>query len=313
MAEGKGLIAVTGASGFVGAHLCRQLEAARLPVIGITRDGAAGTRCIGDLAGTPNWGECLTGVSTVVHCAALAHQPLGNDAQQRALIYRVNHEAVVELARACVAAGVKRLVFLSTVKVYGESSSSRAPFSEDDVLAPEDDYGRSKVLAEAALAEFSSDDLEIIVLRLPLVYGSGVKANFQKLQRLASSGLPLPFACIRNRRSLLSNDNLVMVVVGLLKQASWSAQVLNVADPEPASVPDLVRWLALAGGARARLIPVPVWCMRGMAALLGRKDTVERLVGDLEISTTRLAVQLPELELGSTEKMVLGCAKNEQN
>lgn len=313
MAEREGLIAVTGASGFVGAHLCRQLESARLPVIGITRDGAGGTRCLGDLAGAPDWQECLKGVNTVVHCAALAHQPLTDDKQQRVLIYRVNHQAVVELAQNCVAAGVKRLVFLSTVKVYGESSSGRPPFSEDDVLAPEDDYGRSKMLAEAALAEFSNHDLEIVVLRLPLVYGPGVKANFRKLQQLALSGLPLPLGSIRNRRSILSIHNLNKVVIALLMRSSWPVRVLNVADPEPVSVSNLVRWLALSGGSRARLLPVPVWFLRSMAALLRRPGLVERLAGDLEVSTDRLAELLPEVDLRPAEEMVLECTINELN
>lgn len=301
------MIAVTGASGFIGAYLCQRLEASGIPVVGITRDGAEGTRCLGDLASTPDWAGCLQGIHTVIHCAALAHRVLQGDERQRSLIHQVNHQAVADLAQACIDIGVKRLLFLSSVKVYGESSSGRTPYSEKDQLRPEDDYGLSKALAEAALTEVAmTSNLEIGILRLPLVYGPGVKANFRKLQKLALSGLPLPLGSIHNRRSFLSVTNLGNVVTAILTRASWSFHALNVADPGPVSVADLVRWLAQAGGKRARFVPVPVGFLRRLAAVTGCNHLIEPLVGDLEISTDRLAAFLPEIRLRSVQETVLG-------
>lgn len=295
------LVAVTGASGFVGSYLLSHLRDAALPVVGITRDGVAGTRAVGDLALEPRWHDCLEGVGTVVHCAAVAHKPLGDSDEARSQVNRVNFDAVKRLAEACLASGVKRLLFLSTVKVYGESTSGRSPFAEGDALDPEDDYGASKARAEAALKELIGQGLEVCCLRLPLVYGPGAKANFRRLQTLATAPIPLPLGAIQNRRSVLALSNLAEVVAGMLALDEWPVTELNVADPEPVSVPDLVRMLASAQGNRATLFPVPIWLLRGVAGLFGREAVFVRVVGDLEVSTVRLSKVLPRVELSSTE------------
>lgn len=298
------LVAVTGASGFVGSYLLSHLRDAALPVVGITRDGVGGTRAVGDLALEPRWHDCLKGVGTVVHCAAVAHKPLGDSDEARSQVNRVNFDAVKRLGEACLASGVKRLLFLSTVKVYGESTSGRSPFAEGDALDPEDDYGASKARAEAALKELIDQGLEVCCLRLPLVYGPGAKANFRRLQTLATTPIPLPLGAIKNRRSVLALSNLAEVVAGMLALDEWPVTELNVADPEPVSVPDLVRMLAYAQGNRAWLFPVPVWLLRSVAGLFGRQAMLERVAGSLEVSTARCADVLPQTHLDSTHLCV---------
>lgn len=296
-----GVVAITGASGFVGAFLCQNLESAGFKVVRITRRGGGDSRAVGDIGFNPDWDSCLKGVDTVVHCAAIAHQPLGDTPEQKDYLHRVNCRAVKDLADACIRSGVSRLLFLSSVKVYGESTSLRPPFHESDQRLPEDDYGRSKFHAERTLEHFGESELDVCSLRLPLVYGVGAKANFRRLQRLAEAGFPLPLASIDNRRSLLSLLNLGSVVRGLLNLKAWPFNALNVADPSPVSVSDLVRWLAVASGTEARLFPFPVQVMRWMGALASRGDMVERIVGDLEVSTELLRTELPEIRLMSTQ------------
>lgn len=297
----KDLIAITGASGFIGNHLLVELKATGHPVVGITRSGVDGTRAVGELGDQPQWRECLQGVDTVVHCAAMAHKPLTDDAQEIEYLYRVSVDAAETLAEACLRAGVRRVIFLSSVKVYGESTSRRAAFKETDPLAPEDHYGRSKQQAEAILNHYANHGLQVCSLRLPLVYGPGAKANFLKLKKLALSGLPLPLRSITNRRSLLSLQNLTTVLNELLAQQSWHHQHMNVADPEPISVPELVRLIAQSEGKKSRLFPVPVPLLYLAAKLASRQSIVERLAGDLELDTSRLQQSLPLLALAETQ------------
>lgn len=294
-------IAITGASGFIGRHLLRALKAAGQPVFGITRSGSNDTRAVGDLGGQPQWDKCLQGVDTVVHCAAVAHKPLTDDAREIEYLYRVNVKAVESLAEACLRLGVRRLIFLSSVKVYGESTSERSPFKETDPLAPEDHYGLTKQQAEAILDGYADQGLQVCSLRLPLVYGPEAKANFLKLKKLALSGLPLPLASITNRRSLLSLQNLTVVLNELLAEQNWPYRYINVADPEPISVPDLVRLIAQTEGRKSRLFPMPVPLLYLAAKLASRQSIVERLAGDLEMDISRLKRSLPSLTIAPTQ------------
>jgi len=297
----KDLIAITGAAGFIGKHLLKDLKAAGHPVVGITRSGVDGTRAVGDLAEQPHWQECLQDVDTVVHCAAVAHKPLTDDTQEIEHLYRVNVKAVEALAEACLRSGVRRLVFLSSVKVYGESTSGRAPFKETDPLAPKDHYGHSKRQAEAIIDHYANRGLQVCSVRLPLVYGPYAKANFLKLKKLALSGLPLPLGSINNRRSLLGLSNLTEVLNGLLSQQIWLYQHINVADPEPVSVPEIVRLIARSRGRKSRLFRVPIPLLYLIAKLISRKAIIERLAGDLEIDTSCLQNSLPALTLNTTQ------------
>ncbi|MGQ9426889.1 NAD-dependent epimerase/dehydratase family protein [Gilvimarinus sp. F26214L] len=292
-------VAVTGASGFVGSHIVRFLLSRGWHVVPLSRSGRNGTIAL-DLCQPTELDTHLVGVDVLIHCAAEAHQaPQAGEspADFRKRIFRLNRDAIAPLAEACRGAGVGRFLFLSSAKVYGEQSV--APFAEDDPLQPVDPYGTSKMAAEEILNTFAPH-LEACSLRLPLIYGPSPKANLARLLRLAGSGAPLPFASIRNRRSLLGLNNLNRVIAAMLEADRWPHRVLNVADPEPISTSDLIRALAHSCGKRARLLPFPPRLLGGLLASLGRGEDFVRLAGDLELSTARLAHWLPHLRLEST-------------
>lgn len=205
---------------------------------------------------------------------------------------RVNVDGTVKLARDAAARGVKRFVFLSSVKVHGERISDR-PFSEGDIAHPEDAYGISKWEAERALAQIGKDTgMEVVVLRAPLVYGPGVKANFLRLMRLVARGVPLPFASVTNLRSVLYVGNLVDAIIRSLEAPAAAGKTYLVSDGEDVSTPDLIRALAGALQVPARLFPCPVAVLRAAAAVLGRGEEMARLVGSLQVDSSRIRSEL---------------------
>ncbi len=288
----KAVVALTGATGFVGRYLLDHLTKTGRPVRPISRSGGGAIVACGDLAySTPDWGDLFAGADTVIHCAAIAHQPLDDSRVGKELkrkLYRVNRDAVAEVAEGCMAAGVRRLIFLSTVKVYGESTRPGEAFKETDALNPQDDYGESKKQAEEVLRAFRQRGLEVCCLRLPLIYGPRAKANLLRLQRLAVSGMPLPLASIRNSRSLLGLNNLAIALDGLMEVERWNWSEVNIADPEPISTPELVRALGKVAGRAPLLVPFPVHLLTVMAKALGRASDIERLTENLEVSVRRL-------------------------
>ena len=251
---------VTGASGFIGRAVCGEFLKRSVRVRAAVRDEAseavagAERHCVGDLARPVRWP--LASVDAVVHLAGIAHELRGmsGEGQYRA----VNRDATEQLARQAAAAGVRRLVFASSIKVNGERTTLEHAFGEGDAPRPAGRYARSKWAAEQALAEVAaSTGLEVVVVRLPLVYGHGVRANFHRLVRLVKSGLPLPLASVRNRRSLLYVGNLADVLQLSLSVPAASGRTLLVSDGEDLSTPELVRRIANALGRTARLFAFP--------------------------------------------------------
>ncbi len=299
------LIAITGANGFIGSFLVRSLESDGSRVRRLVRNGGVDGRChaVGDLAAEPEWLESLRGVDTVVHCAAFAEKPEGPLATER--LFRVNRDAVAALAKACQDVGVRRLIFLSSVKVYGEVSSDQGGFSEADTLSPDDDYGMSKAEAEQLLlAGGCAKNLDVCVLRLPLVYGPGVKGNFARLMRLAYRGMPLPLASVDNRRSLLGLDNLAAVVAALVLDERKLNDVFNVADPTTMSTPELLRSLGSARHCTPRLFRFPVPLLRVAARMVGVSASFAKLTESAVVNTTKLAAALPNLRLAPTDELI---------
>jgi len=279
-----GTVVVSGASGFVGAALVQKLGALRAvhacfrSAPAVPPDGAEGM-VVGDLDGSTDWRQALRGADAVVHTAAHAHQ-LG--ATSEADYRRVNAEGTVNLARQAAEAGVRRFVFVSSVKVNGESAPPDRPYREADEPAPEDAYGRSKLAAEQGLAEVARQGgLEIVVLRPPLVYGPGAKGNLARLMGIVARGIPLPFGALRNRRSMVSLGNLCDAIVASLDFPAPTPRTYLLADGEDLSTPDLVRRLARVMERRAILFPVPAAALRLAGALVGRSGEVERLTGSL--------------------------------
>lgn len=284
-------VLVTGASGFVGQAIVAKLAAEGRDVIAATRSqistfpwGVAQIR-ISDLGGGANpLGETCS-ADVVVHAAARVHMMHDRVADSLALYRAVNVEGSLSLARQSRAAGARRFVYLSSIKVLGESSVRGQPLDDNSPALPADLYGVSKLEAERALATFCLDTgMELVVIRPPLVYGPGVKANFERLMRAIARRWPLPFGRIDdNRRSLVGLDNLVDLIAACVGHRAAAGRTFLVSDGEDLSTADLVRRLAQALGVPSRLVPVPVPLLRLAGAALGRRAAVQRLCGSLQV------------------------------
>jgi UDP-4-keto-D-QuiNAc 4-reductase len=282
-------VLVTGAAGFIGRALCRSLAERGHAVLGCSRRVAepiAGVELqpIGDIGPHTDWSGHMRGIEVVVHLANRAHRTRIDASVPR------EAEAAAALARAASAAGVRRLVYMSSVKAMGGATRLGRPFHPDDEPRPRDGYGRGKLATEEALsAATRGSALELVVLRPPLVYGPGVKANFRALIGLAASGLPLPFAGIDNRRSLLSIDNLVALTACACVHPGAAGRVLLARDAADLSTPALIRTLADGLGRHARLYAVPQASLAMLRALPGLGPLLEPLTLSLQVddSATR--------------------------
>ncbi len=291
-------VVVTGANGFVGRALCTALRAAGQRVRGIVRTAPAGDPALecdeiftGDLSGEPDWGTALQGAASIVHLAGRAHVTREQASDPGDAYRRINVEGTRRLACAAVDAGVRRLVFVSSIKVNGEAS--QIPFTESDAPRPEDAYGRTKWEAEQVLQQIAAASrLEIVILRPPLVYGPRVQGNFLTLMHAAARGLPLPLASIANRRSLIYLGNLVDAIAAGLVHPAAAGKTYLLADDAGVSTPDLVRAIAHALGKRARLLPCPPAWLKLAGMAVGKSDAVSRLTGSLQINSGRIRREL---------------------
>ena len=290
-------VLVTGADGFVGKAVCRRLLAAGYklraglwnaelwPVLESVTPGLSEFAVIGDLGASPNLSAALEDVSVVVHLAARVHVMHDNAADPLHEFRQVNVAGTAALARAAAEMGVRRLVFVSTAKVNGESTSGR-PFAEGDPAAPQDPYAVSKWEAEEALRSVAATTgLEVVIVRPPLVYGPGVRANFLRLMRLVERGLPLPLPDTNNRRSLIGVENLADCLVRCVSHPEAANETFMVSDGEDVSTRKLIARLARALGRSARFLPVPEFAVRLAARLVGKEAAVDRLLGSLVIDS----------------------------
>jgi nucleoside-diphosphate-sugar epimerase len=297
MAAGAQLILVTGATGFVGRVLCEALltrgYAVRAATRGSARLPAAVVQVqVGELGPHTDWNEALRGVDTVVHLAARTHV-LSDPASDPLREYRrINTEGTARLATAAAQAGVRRFVFLSSIKVNGEYTTAD-PYSAQDTPHPEDAYGVTKWEAERALRAVERHmGMGVVVLRPPLVYGPGVKANFRRLMQLVARGVPLPLGGVRNRRSMIYVENLADAICACIAAPQSAGRTYLVSDGTDLSTPDLIRALALAFGVRPRLFAVPVPLLAAVGAVLRRPDQVARLTRSLQVDSTPLRNEL---------------------
>ena len=282
-------VLVTGANGFVGSALVEDLRARGHAVVAATRAPSQNAVSVGDLNGATDWSAALEGCDAVIHTAARVHQMKEQAENAEALYRQTNVEATMNLARQAAAAGVRRFVFLSSIKAMGETGH----FTETTPCRPEDAYGRSKREAEEALLRLSAEaGLEVVILRLPLIYGPGVKGNFLSLMRVAKKGLPLPFGAVRNARSLLYLGNLVDVIALCVNHPAAAGRVFLPSDGVKVSTPELIRGIAEAVGRKAMLLPVPTSLMLAAAGLLGKGAAAVRLFGDLSVDSSPLFREL---------------------
>jgi nucleoside-diphosphate-sugar epimerase len=286
------MILVTGSNGFVGSAMVQRLAASEgaEPIVAAARSpglrSPAGVRTVGvgGLSSTIDWSDALHGVRSVVHCAARVHVMDERGADPLQTYRDVNVQGTLRLAQQAALAGVRRLVFISSIKVNGESTQAGAPFTADDTPAPLDPYGVSKLEAEQGLRALAArTGMEVVIVRPPLVYGAGVKANFGSLLKWVARGVPLPLGAIDNARSMVALDNLVDLVCVCLSHPAAAGHTFLVSDGEDVSTTELLRRAARAMGKSARLVPVPPQLLSMGAALLGRQALAQRLCGSLQV------------------------------
>jgi len=285
-------VLVTGASGFVGRATCARLVTQDMDVIGAVRQlpsrllTGVDYRIVGDLGAKTDWRDALTGVDTIIHCAARVHVMQETVANPLDAFRAVNVAGTGQLARQATAAGVRRFIYLSSVKVNGEGGS--VAYREADLPAPQDAYGVSKYETELGLREIAVETgMEVVMVRPPLIYGPGVKANFQTLMRALVRGIPLPLGAIHNRRSLVALDNVVDLIATCIEHPAAENETFLVSDGEDLSTTELIRRLARALCRPARLIPVPTMVLMAGATLLGKREVARRLCGTLQVNITR--------------------------
>ncbi|MHA3737423.1 UDP-glucose 4-epimerase family protein [Pseudomonas sp. Eth.TT006] len=317
-------VVVTGASGFVGSAVVDALVADQhyTPVAvmrSASPDKIAHSESfrISDLTSTTDWHDGLKGASVVVHAAARVHvmQELATDAL--AEFRKVNVEGTINLARQAAQAKVKRFIFISSIKVNGESTVLGHPFTADDTPAPSDPYGVSKKEAEDLLRQIGSETgMEIVIIRPTLIYGPGVKANFRNMMAWLKKGIPLPFGAIHNKRSLVSLDNLVSLILVCLEHPNAAGETFLVSDGVDLSTTELLEKTAVALKVKSRLIPIPEQFLTFCAVSLGRRALSQRLCGSLQVDigkTRSLLEWNPPVSvvdaLDKTAKEFLECLK----
>ena len=288
-------IVLTGATGFLGARVADQIDRqGGLNLTCLVRKAVPAGRgrqvVIKGLDASSDWSAILKNQNVVIHAAARAHIMKEEVTDPLAEYRRVNVDGTLNLARYAVEAGVKRFVFISSIKVNGEQIAPGRPFTCDDTPTPKDPYAISKLEAEQGLQQIALETgMEVVIIRPPLVYGPGVKGNFASMIKLVEKGLPLPFGAIDNRRSLVGLDNLVDLIITCIDHPNAANQVFLVSDGEDLSTSGLLRRVAKAMGKPSRLIPVPAGLLQLGATVLGNKAVGQRLLGSLQvdISSTR--------------------------
>lgn len=291
-------VLVTGARGFVGSALIGHLAskwkhegpriraASRVSVPGLPANVTHAQSP--ELGGNSDWSSAVNGVSVVVHTAARVHQMRDTAEDPLAEFRAVNTMGSIALARQAAAAGARRFVFVSSIKVNGEETAPGAPFTADDPPAPVDPYGISKSEAEAGLKAIGRETgMEIVIVRPVLVYGDGVGGNFLTMLRWVARGMPLPLGSVHNLRSLVARANLVDLLAACIIHPAAANNVFLVSDGEDISTTELIRRLAAGMGKRARLVPVPAAALTAAARLVGKGDVAHRLVSSLQVDISK--------------------------
>lgn len=288
-------ILVTGVNGFVGFFLKKQLEHKAFDTTYLTRSNEISENLFQDedyivssIDSQTKWVNSLAPFSCIIHCAARVH--LMNDTSLNPLDeYReINTAGTLNFARQAAKSGVKRFVFISSIKVNGEATELGFPFKSTDSRSPKDFYGQSKSEAEEQLLDLAEETgLEVVIIRPTLVYGPGVKANFASLLNLVSKGIPLPFGCITdNKRSLVSVNNLVDLIITCIDHPKAANQVFLVSDDHDVSTSEMVREMAKSLNKPQWQLPIPKWCYRLAGSVFGKQDVVDRLLGSLQVDIT---------------------------
>jgi len=287
------VVLVTGANGFIGNALCEDLLQSGYVVRGALRSAYSGitaveSQVVGEINGETDWSEVLRNIDVVIHLAARVHVMDDQSADPLAEFRRVNVDGSLNLAKQAASAGVKRLIYLSSVKVNGELTVPGHPFKESDIANPQDAYGLSKFEAEQGLLLIAQESgVEVVIIRPPLVYGQGVKANFASMMHAVKCRIPLPLGTIRNSRSFVFVGNLVSLMTTCINHPAAANQVFLVSDGCDLSTTQLLNECTTAMGVRARLWPFPQRLIELFAALVGKRDVGQRLCGNLQVDIAK--------------------------
>lgn len=286
-------ILVTGATGFLGQRLCSVLnERSSFDVTAVVRAGRSvcANRVveINNIGKDNDWSTVLEGARVVIHAAARAHIMKDEVDDPLAEYRKVNVDGTLNLAHQAAKAGIKRFIFISSIKVNGEQTHAGSAFRAEDPPAPEDPYGISKYEAESGLMELASTTgMEVVIIRPPLVYGPDVKGNFASMINIVRKGVPIPFGAIANKRSLVGIDNLVDLIVTCVAHPKAANQIFLASDGKDLSTTELLRAVADARGRKSRLIPVPSSFLTFCASVLGKRAMAQRLVGSLQVDISK--------------------------
>ena len=291
----KKKILITGGSGFIGKHLTAELHKIKIPFLIASRsiqlDSPLNSYTVGNINGLTDWGPALSGISDVIHLAARVHITKESSTDAFAAFHAVNTEGTLNLARQAAAEGVKRFIYISSVKVNGEGRHTA--YLESDTPSPEDNYAVSKCEAEHGLWVISADTgMEIVILRIPLVYGPGVGANFLNLLKAVDQGWPLPLGGINNRRSLLYVGNLISAILCILQSSKAANQLFLLSDSQDTSTSQLVKSLAHALSKQDRLFTLSEGLLRSIAGFIGKTSAVDRLYGSLYLDCSKIQKEL---------------------
>lgn len=290
-------ILVTGASGFLGVRMLQKLySGSRASVTGVSRHPLpnSGLLPCPELEPAADWRHLVNGVTAVVHCAARVHVMTDQATDPLHAYHRANTNGTLTLALQAAEAGVRRFIFLSSVKVLGEETALDSTFQADSPPNPVDPYAISKREAEDGLKAIAAQTgMEVVIIRPPLVYGPGVKGNFATMMRWVAKGVPLPLGAIRhNRRSLVALDNLVDLIVLCIDHPRAANETFLAGDGEDLSTTELLERLAHAMGRPSRLLPVPAWMLEAAATVGGKREVVRRLCGSLRVDIAKTQAML---------------------
>jgi nucleoside-diphosphate-sugar epimerase len=287
-------ILITGASGFIGQSLCQVLSRSNYSVRGAIRSlNSFSTNTdiefvpVGDISLKTNWKDVLEDIDCVIHCAGRAHITNELETDPLKAYQLVNVEGTRRLAEQSIKAGIKRFIFLSSVGVLGIHTNERSPFSINDNPNPVEDYAISKLEAENVLFNLSNKtDLDVVVLRTPLVYGPNAKGNISRLLKLLNYGIPLPFGSIINQRSMIGLDNMVDLLIRCIEHPDAAGKTFLVSDGNDLSTPEFINHIASSMGYTSRIFSTPIFLLKLVGFLLGKQKEIDRLVGSLKVDSS---------------------------
>jgi len=286
-------VLVTGATGFVGKKLCSELSDDGYEVYAAVRKRSCGVLGKIHQVEVPDltefdWSDTLKDINVVIHAAARVHQMNDNAVDSLNEFRCVNTVGTMALARQAIESGVKRFIFLSSIKVNGEVTKIGQPFIPSDNSIPIDPYGLSKYEAEQGLLKLAQETaMEVVIIRPPLVYGPNVRANFASMIHWVNKGVPLPFGAVNNLRSFVALDNLVDFIIHCIHHPKAVNEIFLISDGDDVSITELLKRVANAYKKKILLLPVPAWLMRFLATLVGKDDIASRLLDDLQVDSSK--------------------------